>query len=272
MQSLLRTAAVAIILGLVTSCGSATTPSQTVAALDETWDLVYISDSSGWGVADQYAARIEEDLGVGVQVHDLWQGVLPAGSILEALRGETRHSTWRHGAVELRPFIEEAEIIVIYGNPNLSETETHPWDWNCALSLEISPACEESTSCGAETFTQYEADLGAIYEEIFSIRNGEPVVLRTADWYLPWGPLQTWRECGNEEVCKECWQNFADSIHRAAEEHDVPVARLLETFSGPDLEEEMAREYIKDDVHPSEEGAVAIADVIADLGYEPVFP
>lgn len=272
MRFCIRASATTAVLVLVSSCGTSTMPSETVASLDETWDLVYISDSSGWGVADHYAARIEEDLGVDVEVHDLWQGVLPARTVLEALRGERGHSTWHQGMVELGPFIEEAEVIVIYGNPNLSETETHPWDWNCALGVEISPTCEESTACGPETFAQYEADLGAIYDEIFTIRSGNPVVLRTADWYLPWGPLQTWRDCGHEEVCKECWQNFADSIHRSAEAHGVPVAHLLEEFSGSDLEVEMPREYIKDDVHPSEEGAIAIADVIADLGYEPVSP
>jgi hypothetical protein len=32
------------------------------------------------------------------------------------------------------------------------------------------------------------------------------------------------------------------------------------------------RDFIQDDVIPSAEGATAIADVLADLGYEPVAP
>ena len=52
------------------------------------WDLVLLSDSSGWGVADRYAAHIEEDLDVTVNVRDLAADSLGAGSVLAALRGE----------------------------------------------------------------------------------------------------------------------------------------------------------------------------------------
>jgi lysophospholipase L1-like esterase len=57
-----------------------------------------------------------------------------------------------------------------------------------------------------------------------------------------------------------------------ANEYGVPVAGLLKAFSGPDLSLAMPREFIRDDVHPSDEGSAAIADVLADLGYEPVAP
>lgn len=270
-----RTLAFAVLVAAVISgCGAraGSMPSVTVAPTNEVWDLVYISDSSGRGVADKYAARIEQDLGVEIEVHDLWQGALSAKTILEGLEGDVKFSTTNQGRVWLREFIGEAEVIVVYGNPGESESQSHPWDWECALRLDTNPECNESTSCGPETFSQYEADLSAIYEKIFSIRSNRPVILRTADWYLPWGPLQVWRDCDHESVCKECWRNFSDAIHRVADRHGVPAAGLLEAFSGPDLKEEMPREYIADDVHPSEEGAIAIADVLANLGYEPVSP
>ena len=58
-----------------------------------------------------------------------------------------------------------------------------------------------------------------------------------------------------------------------ADLHGVPGgAGLMAAFSGPELDQDMPQEYIKDDVHPSDEGAVAIGDVLADLGYEPVSP
>ena len=45
----------------------------------EVWDLVYISDSLGsGGVPAAYAALIERDLGVTVEVHDMWTGGLTA--------------------------------------------------------------------------------------------------------------------------------------------------------------------------------------------------
>jgi ABC-type transport system substrate-binding protein len=108
-----------------TTPASTTSTSETVDA--DVWDLVYISDSSGWGVAAEYAARIEADLGVEVEVHDLWGGGLPALVILEALRGEHALPSWLGGSVDdVRPVIAEAEVIVVYGNPEGSETPEHP--------------------------------------------------------------------------------------------------------------------------------------------------
>jgi hypothetical protein len=250
-----------------------TTVDTTVAA--EAWDLLVISDSllSG-GVAAGYAARIEQDLGVTVRVHDLWTADLTARDVLDKLRGKdggslTSAGSGRQNLLELIP---EAEVIVVIGNPDESATADNPWDWDCPAGLQEDPACEQVNGvCGPETWTQYEADLRAIFEEVFALRGGEPVVLRTADWYLPWGPLENWRACGCEEVCKGCWAEFSAAIHRAAAARGVPVAGLLEAFSGPDLAWDMPREYMSS-LGPSTEGAAAIADVLAALGYDPVGP
>ncbi|NNC40911.1 MAG: hypothetical protein HKN95_09495, partial [Acidimicrobiia bacterium] len=161
-----------LVLVMIVSCSDAVTrevststaplPTSTTATSPadgvEVWDLVYVSDSSGWGVARKYAARIEADLGVQVEIHDLWDGGLPLLTVLEALRGERTLKTWVSGTVDLVPFIEEAEVIVVFGNPNRSETLDHPFDMNCAIRYEGKPACLESTACGPETWTQYEAD------------------------------------------------------------------------------------------------------------------
>ena len=258
-----------------TTAPSATTLPVTTTAPPEVWDLVVISDSllSG-GVAAEYAARIEQDLGVTVRVHDLWTPDLTARDVLDKLRGKddgflTSSGSGRHNLLELIP---EAEVIVVIGNPDESGTAENPSDWDCSVGLQADPACEEVKGvCGPETWVQYEADLGAIFEEVFALRGGEPVVLRTTDWYLPRVPLENWRACGCEEVCKGCWSEFSAAIHRAAAVHRVPVAGLLEAFSGPDLARDMPREYMSN-LGPSAEGAAAIADVLAALGYEAVAP
>ena len=254
---------------------SATTTAVVTTIPAETWDLVVISDSllSG-GVATDYAARIERDLGVTVRVHDLWTANLTARDVLDKLRGKdgrfvTSGGSGRHNLLELIP---EAEVIVVVGSPDESVTADHPWDWDCPVGLQGDAACEEVNGvCGPETWTQYEADLEAVFEEVFALRGGEPVILRTVDWYLPWGPLENWRACGCEEVCKGCWAEFSAAIHRAAAAHRVPVAGLLEAFSGADLARDMPREYMGN-LGPSAGGAAAIADVLAALGYDPVAP
>lgn len=277
---------VAMLLFLIPGCGDETTTAESTTTSESTttivlattlpgevWDLVYISDSSGWGVADEYAERIERDVGVEVQVHDLWVGGLDALTILESLRGETELNTYRQGPVDPMPLVVEAEVIVVYGNPERSPNPDRPFNNQCLGGDEENECVDPSGwDVSPENYDQYVADLVAIYDEIFAIRDGEPVILRTADYYLPWGPLELWRECEYEQICKQNWSNFSDAIHRAAEQRAVPVAGLLVAFSGEDLGQEMPREYLKDEVHPSPEGAAAIADVLADLGYEPLSP
>jgi hypothetical protein len=210
---------------------------------------------------------------VQVKVHDLLGGALPVSTILNALRGKphTWMSLLSEEHIDPIPYIEMAEVIVVYGNEWGSQTAEHPWVWSC-YEEEPYPVCRETTSCGPETFAQYEANLAAIFEEILTIRGGEPVILRTVDLYLPWGPLEAWRACNQEEICKQCHLNWSDAIRRVADKYGVPVAGLLKAFSGPDLSLDMPREFIMDDRHPSDKGAAAIADVLADLGYEPVAP
>ena len=254
-----------------------TSPATTTTAIPaEVWDLVYISDSLGsGGVPAAYASLIERDLGVSVEVHDLWTGFLNARNILEKLRGKDGGylTSSGSGRQSLPDLIREAEVIVVAGHPEGSETPGHPWDWNCAIAYEAAPVCGETTEvCGPETWAQYEADLGAIFDEIFALRDGEPVILRTFDWWIPWGPLETWRACDREQPCKRCWVQFSDAIHRAATAHRVPVGGLMVAFSGTDLTLDMPREYCSDSVHHSTEGAAAIAGVLAALGYDPVTP
>ena len=68
---------------LMTGCQSGTSQNpQEVRIEEETWDLLWVSDSSGWGVADIYGEYIAEDNNVEVNVIDSWQGGLSAGSIL----------------------------------------------------------------------------------------------------------------------------------------------------------------------------------------------
>ena len=274
--TLAPTSTTATTTGGATTTSAATTTAPTTTVPAEAWDLVYISDSLGsGGVPAAYAALIERDLGVTVVVHDMWTGGLTAKNILDKLRGKddgflTSSGSGRHNLLEL---ISEAEVIVVAGNHEGSETADQPWDWNCANEYEAAPVCGETTEvCGPETWAQYEADLGAIFDEIFALRDGEPVILRTLDWWIPWGPLETWRACDREQPCKRCWVQFSDAIHRAAAAHEVPVAGLMVAFSGADLSLDMPREYCRDDVHPSAEGAAAIAGVLADLGYETVTP
>jgi hypothetical protein len=73
--------------------------------------LVYISDSTGWGVAEIFAQNIERDTGKTVRVHNYASGDLRAISVLEALQSDPI------SLQSLQPDIAEAEVIVFFANP-----------------------------------------------------------------------------------------------------------------------------------------------------------
>jgi len=57
------------------------------------WDLVCISDSTGWGIGERYAENIRRDIGKSVRVRDYATGSLSAIRVLNALRTEAGNLT-----------------------------------------------------------------------------------------------------------------------------------------------------------------------------------
>jgi hypothetical protein len=230
----------------------------------EEWDLVWISDSSGWRVAEVYAQMIEQDTGVKVNVHDNWIGGLAAGDVLHGLQGTpTPSMQLARNADEIR----EAEVIVIYGNPSASWAEDNPADWMCVSVVGQNYV----NNCDMSTFDQYISDLKAIYEIIFELREGKPTIVRAFDAYNPL--IARFEEQGVYEECKACWANYNAAIHQAAEAFNVPVAEVAAAWNGPDFDQDpVAKGYTKDGEHPNEEGVHVIAETIRTLGYAPVVP
>lgn len=232
---------------------SASTRSSTAA---QPWDLVYISDSSGWGVAGFYARRIKQDLGVAVRVHDEWQPDLRAQTILERLR--------THGDPWVR-LIRNAEVIVVYGNPVGLGIKSFD-SGLCFEVLKPPPAPEPGM------FRPYIATLQAIYQRIFKIRNGKPVILRTANWYVP--VLKTLKEAGIRDECLAVDKEWFAAIATAAKASRVPMADVNRAFNGlSGLEDPVAKGYLQPDgIHPNDKGRAVIAKTLAALGYKRVTP
>ena len=230
------------------------------------WDLLWVSDSSGWGVAEIYGAYLAEDLGIKINVLDKWMGGLSAGEILMPLKGG---HTYNMDLEKMRAYFQEAEIIVIYGNPLKSISEDNPMDWNCGTD-ELQ-ACYVN-SCGMDTFELYIEHLKEIYTIILSERDGEPTMIRTFDAY---NPIMV-RNCTPDDTfkaCLECWENFNKAIHQAADEIGVPVAKVFDAWNGPDHREDPSEKgYTKDGVHPNETGARIIADLLRAIGYQMIIP
>lgn len=263
-----------IIIVVVTSCSeSKGQEEKPISAQDviaeqgvEEWDLLWVSDSSGWGVAEIYGAYLAEDLGIKINVMDNWMGGLAAGEILMPLKGE---HTYNLDLENMRDYFQEAEIIVIYGNPEGSISEENPMDWNCGQD-ELQSCFVNS--CGMETFELYIQHMKEIYGIIFAERAGKPTMLRTFDAYNP-RYVSKCTPDGVFDACLECWENYNKAIHQAADEMGVPVANVFDTWNGPDHREDPNdKGYTIDGVHPNETGAGVIADLLRGIGYGMVIP
>ena len=228
----------------------------------EEWDLVWISDSSGWDVAEIYASMIEEDTGKKVNVIDNWIGGLSAGDVYSALKGEP---TPNLKLEKLGEQIKEAEVVVLYANPEESWEEGNPADWNCVGGINY------VNNCDMETFGTYIQHLEGIYKIIFELRDGQPTIIRAFDANNPL--IARFQEQGVYEDCKACWANYNAAIHQAAASYNIPVAAVAEAWNGSNWEQDpKAMGYTKDGIHPNEVGATIIAQALRELGYNPVIP
>jgi len=258
MEKTARFFVTATVLSVLVVAAVACTPNRDLMEMEQ-WDLVLISDSSGWGVAEAFAAEIEQDLGIDVVVHDFATSEFSAAEALQALLGENP----RPGDMKLDNWpevIKNAEVIIFYANP----INTASGEWDCMV-FDTPPV-----DCSPESFNGYVETLDQIYKEIFRLRNGAPTIIRTFDAYMPW--IEMWNRWGLEAECGVCWQNYNDAIHYAAEINNVPVANVYDAFNGSEHNENPVEKGLirSDGTHTSEAGVKIIVQLLQKLGYEPV--
>ncbi len=263
-----RVLLVASLVMLAVIVTTACAPSPEITPLEdlEEWDLLWISDSSGWDVADVYTQMVEEDTGKTVNVNDKWIGGLPAGDIYLALTGQYDGPSM---TLEKMPeYVAEAELIVFYGNPMGSINPERPGDWDC-----IAYTGAYVNDCDPDIFSTYIEHIETIYQRMLELREGQPTIIRAYDAYYPL--IDQRREDGDSyEACKSCWANYNAAIHQAAEKMNIPLAEVSLLWNGPnwDIDPDSDLGYTKDAEHPNELGAEVIAQALRELGYDPVEP
>ena len=252
-------AAVVLATAVSGATGSASASAHAVRT-GEPWDLVWITDSTGWGVARPYARLIRQGRGVSVRVHDEWQGDLAALTILQRLKDPS--DPW----VRL---IRNAEIIVVFGNP------VGLWvikGGDCVTNYDL------PRPVGLRVWPKYIAAMKAIYKRIFEIRSGKPVILRATTMYVPVihsapsSPFflpTSWDEAGITEICTKFFEGFSRAVSKAAAAYHVQVADVYTAFNGAThLEDPVAKGYIQPDgIHPNDKGRAVVANTLVDLGY-----
>ena len=254
----------ALIISLLSSCSPQSTELPT--GPDAIWTLVIIGDSSMWELGDAFAAQINKDVGVQVELENL-TNVGSAREILRVLKGG-ESSNFRLS--RLPDVLAEAAVVVMVMIPNPSESivDEHP--------MELDRCFHSDTSiplyCNPIVFEQWTADLEAIWGEVFKLRNGKPAILRATDLYNPL--VSPWNENDIFEECTECWENISEANRLAAEIYKIPFLSRLDAFNGPDrtIDPREQGYIVSDGEHPSELMAQYTAELLSQLGYDPVSP
>lgn len=230
----------------------------------EPWDLVWYSDSTGWGVAYRWAGRIEEEYGVDVRVHDHAEGVLSAVEILRSLGGQSDGDDDFGRLGDTRDEVAEAEIIVVYGNPIDSGSTD---DLEECVTTSRAPR-EPPSNYSSEDFAPYEQVLASIYEQVFALVGERPVIVRAIDSYNP--TIADQEEAGVRDECIEAFEAYSTSIGEAASKFDVRMVSMHDAFNGPDHSEDpRLKGYIgRDGKHTTADGQAAMVDALDDAGYE----
>ena len=236
-------------------------PEEEVPGPGEQWDLVWISDSIGEGVAEAWADRIEESEGVEVRVHNYVRGFL---TVEEAQYMITN-------ATGIREEVADAEIIVVYGNSANTPLPSDDMATSC-VRAGTDPREPPKRYTSAD-FAPYGDVFRDIFDVVFELCSGQPTVIRTFDLFS--GMIVDWREAGIEPECTAAWEAQADAIHEAADEYSVLTASFYDEFNGVDHDEDpRERGYIAaDGFHQSQDAGVAAqVAVLHALGYDPTIP
>lgn len=226
------------------------------------WHLVILSDSSLWEVGEAYAARIEKDMGVKVVLEDYSFSAMSAGNVLNVLKGKPTESARME---KLPSVLAEAEVVVMFLNPDLSIMPGNPLDLSGCFMREAPKNCELAA------MQQWIADLKAIWAEIFRLRQGKATILRATDIYNPL--VADWKKAGIFDTCTACWVNQSAANRQAAEAFKIPFLNRYDLMNGADHAQDIvAKGYISDGEHLSKAGAQVVADLLAQMGYQPVSP
>lgn len=247
------------ILPILAACSPKPAPNPLMEL--ESWDLVFISPSNGWGVADAYAAMIEEDTGIPVVVHDLSTGTLSAGMVLDGMDGGGNQLSLK----SLPDLLPEAEVVVISMlDPRDSVDPNAEGNWNCLGPTNF------VDECPAEPLKPFYDDMSTIFTRVFEARDGQPTIVRAFDIYSFPGD---WKRDGVYEDCLTCWRDMMlAGFYEVTASYNIPTAHVFEAWSAPDFSSNPDEGLFSDGTHPNEAGAKAEAQLLRELGYEPTEP
>jgi lysophospholipase L1-like esterase len=234
----------ALVGGLVAGCGG------------KKWDYVALGDSTpdGYGVGysyvDYYAEFIEEDMEVGVEIHNFSRSGETTSMMLERVRGDE----------DIRAAIRDAEVITIWTGWN---------DLKKPLSRFRDETCggEDNLECIREAVEALNGNIDAALDEIVALTSPQRTLIRIGDVGIPF--VAGWQHKGWFETLQgPCYEVWRDHLIEAAEERGITVVDIYHVLNGPNGDEKMEGVYLSDGFHFNEEGHRLVAELHREAGYE----
>jgi len=228
---------------------------------DATWNLVVLGDSlvaEDYSVLPEaYAAYLEEDLGVDVEIQNLAVG----GETTASLLANVQKYPW------YREPLQEAEVILIsVGGGDLPCMEDRFFGGECGGA--------DNQDCLRQQLEESQANWDALLAEIASLASPGETIIRPI---IP-GILEYFAHAYQDQPQDVAAYNsyvaaLYEHIARSCAESGIPALDLYQMYSGPRADPNLPEiAGTGDGVHVSDEGDAVIAGLLRELGYDPVNP
>jgi lysophospholipase L1-like esterase len=209
--------------------------------------------------ADIYAQQLEQATGKAVEVQNFSDHT---GLTVQRLLDELS---------PLKRYIAEADAIVIGIAHNSFELAT---DRPCGRPVTSTglPQWEAvDADCAATAAAASRSLYDRLYNRVAALRDDNPTILRTLNRYNDWigwpdGNL-TPTEDRRTAVMMDAWN---DMLCASAERHGFACADVYRAFNGVDGLRPSGHLLADDYTHPSQRGNHVIAEVLTNLGFEPL--
>lgn len=227
-------------------------PTATPEALS--WDYVQLGGSVMCTFGSRYAEHIEADLGVEVTLHSCCRPSHHSTQLLSLLRNNQ----------ELRSDLYEAEVVTFPVSVRYLKDPIQAYGAGTCGG-------PDNQDCLRKALTLYKKDVDAIIDEMLSLRSTSDTIIRSMTYYNWW--VNDWKELGYFDDLNPYWMACNQYLVQAASEHHIPIARVDLAFNGPNLDEDPSdKGYLSDGQHPNQEGIALMAELMRELGYEPLAP
>lgn len=249
-------AAAALMVMALAGCGNGSQDGSDAApeaspTATETWDLVVLADSSGWGLADAWAELIRKDVGVEVNPINMATSAQTGGGLLDHLTTEGDPQ---------REAVRQAEVVSVWAS---SGSLVWTSDFNdCVMWPDRRP-----THLSRKDFAPYAKLWRDVLAEISKLREGQPTAVRTRDIYNP--VISRWVAAGTAEACTTGLRMVTKTVQEATRLAGATFVPVYRGFNGPDRMADLRElDLLKDGEHLNDQGIALMAQLHHEAGYE----